>query len=391
MSRHPSVRRAGGFSLVELMVSLVIGLLALTFATRLILVGERNKQASVGGSDSMQNGMLALFSITGDASQAGFGLNDKSLLGCDTRFNDTSGYELAGAQRSGATIHPLAAAVIEPVTGGSDKITLYSGSSVTGTGSLSVDSYGGSTSINVANVPYGFGLGDVIVHALEKPLDAQRCALTQITTDPAGQAGPPVQQTLSFGGTGRYAGALGVTLTGKSKVFNLGPASSLSLHTWSVSDGFLLLRASNLAGASSATPPAVIDNIVSIKAQYGFDMRNANFDIANGLQVGQWSADMQDADHDGVIGSHGDYARVAALRIAVVARSKAPERPLSGTACTATTVKPVIFDSQAPAGVTAVPISVEVAVASDPVDWKCYRYRAFETIVPLRNVGWRPD
>jgi type IV pilus assembly protein PilW len=31
-----------------------------------------------------------------------------------------------------------------------------------------------------------------------------------------------------------------------------------------------------------------------------------------------------------------------------------------------------------------------VAVAGDPIDWKCYRYRVFETIVSLRNAEWRP-
>jgi type IV pilus assembly protein PilW len=34
--------------------------------------------------------------------------------------------------------------------------------------------------------------------------------------------------------------------------------------------------------------------------------------------------------------------------------------------------------------------AVSTAVTGDTVDWKCYRYRVFETIVPLRNSGWRP-
>ena len=33
---------------------------------------------------------------------------------------------------------------------------------------------------------------------------------------------------------------------------------------------------------------------------------------------------------------------------------------------------------------------VNVAVAGDTMDWKCYRYRVFETIVPIRNAQWRP-
>ncbi|HBI69462.1 MAG TPA: pilus assembly protein PilW, partial [Massilia sp.] len=74
------------------------------------------------------------------------------------------------------------------------------------------------------------------------------------------------------------------------------------------------------------------------------------------------------------------------LRIAVVARSAARERPDADGNCTATAEQPVVFASAVPEGVAAAPITVDVG--GD--DWGCYRYRVFETIVPLRNAGWRP-
>ncbi|MES2318634.1 MAG: PilW family protein [Pseudomonadota bacterium] len=390
MSARVSVRRAGGFSLVELMVSLVIGLLALTFATRLVLVGEQNKEASLGGSDAMQNGMLALFSITSDANQAGFGLNDDMLVGCDTRFNDTNGFQLATATRAGATITPLSPAVIES-TAGSDTVTLYSGTSQTGTGTLGISSYPGGTTINVAAAPYGFAKDDVIVAAMDDPLDSRRCALSQITTAPVLQVAP-AQNFLQIGGAGRFAGALGLPFGNYlSRVFNLGPAADLSFHTWSVVDGFLRLRATNLTGASAASQ-AVIDNVVALKAQYGFDTRKgALFRRDLGMQIHQWSATMIDADGQGGAGNGGDYQHIAALRVAVVARSKTPQKPNASGVCDATTVLPRVFDASVPTGVAAVPVDVTVAVTGDPVDWKCYKYRVFETVVPLRNAGWRPN
>ena len=78
-------------------------------------------------------------------------------------------------------------------------------------------------------------------------------------------------------------------------------------------------------------------------------------------------------------GSAGDYQRIAAVRLAVVARSRAPERAGADGVCSATTVLPTVFGA-----------TVEVAIAGDTVDWKCYRYRIFETMVPIRNSGWRP-
>ncbi|CDG83469.1 PilW family protein [Janthinobacterium agaricidamnosum] len=383
-----------GFSVVELLVSVVIGMLALLFATRLVLSSEQSKQASLGGSDAMQNGMLALFTINNEASQAGWGLNDPLLTGCDTVFFDNQGYTLTAVPRGGLMVSPLAAALIESNGADPDRLTLYSGSAMGGTGTLRLThDYAGENNIVVERVPYGFALGDVIVVAPET-VGAAKCALAQIAVDPGLQAGPPQPQKLSIASGAGFrfnAGQLGALYkNGQARLFNLGPGSRLSFHTWSVANGFLQMRAADLAG-SSAAPASVTDNIVSLKAQYGFDTRSgAAFTPSGGMQVSQWSGSMIDADNDGLVGSAGDYQHIAALRVAVVARSKNPEKPNSQGVCSASTALPVVFGAAEPFGVSAVPVSVNVAVAGDTVDWKCYRYRVFETIVPLRNSNWRP-
>jgi len=390
MTNKPT--HAGGFSLIELLVSVVIGLLALVFATRLITGSEQNKSSALGGSDSMQNGMLAMFSISGDAQQAGFGLNDPLLVGCHTQFYDRSGYVLANATRGSATIQPLAPAVIGNGGTGPDTITLYSGSSMSGTGTLRMTSnYIGGTRVDVDRIPYGFNLGDVVVVAPDNIGDGN-CALAQISADPSTLAAPPSQQfVMVAGGTGfRYnSGALGNNYNaGMARLFNLGPGRTLSFHTWSVANGFLQLRSTDLAGTGGGAQ-AVADNIVSIKAQYGFDTRTGGaFTPQTGLQVRRWSTAMIDADGDSAVGGAGDYQHIAALRIAVVARSAARERPAANGVCTATTVLPTVFGSVVPTGVTAQ--EVTVGVDTGVPDWRCYRYRVFETIVPLRNAGWRP-
>ena len=382
------ILRARGFSVVELLVSLAVGMLALVFATRLITGSEQSKQSALGSSDSMQNGMLAMFSISNDAQQAGFGLNDPIIIGCNTRFKDSEGYVLAEAPRGSGTVRPLAPAVIESNGSAPDVISLYAGSSPTGTGTLRVvTDYFGGTLLNVDRVPsYGFNLGDVVVVAPENR--GGDCALAQLSAKP----GAAAQVNVGGGSSYRYnTGELGINFRGgKTRIFNLGPAASLSLHTWSVANGFLRLRSTDMAG-SGATPATVADNIVSIKAQYGFDTRTgAAFDNRKGLMVGTWSTQVINADGDGETGGAGDYEHLAALRIAVVARSKARERPPAGAACTSTVNKPVVFASKEPEGVTPVPMTVDVAVAGDSTDWRCYSYRVFETIVPLRNAGWRP-
>ncbi|WP_296952650.1 PilW family protein [uncultured Massilia sp.] len=386
MTRAPRpARRARGFSLVELMVSVVVGLLALLFALRLFTGAEAGRQSALGGSDAMQNGMVALFALGGDAEQAGFGLNDPIVAGCNTVFSDTQGYTLAPATRGAATIHPLAPVVIESNGANPDRVSFYAGSSVGGTGMLRVvASYANGTSLTVDRPPLWFDAGTVIVVAPDQA--GGTCALAQVS----GTNGTTIQ--FAGGGGRRYnSGALGPSFTANAaRVFNLGPADTLALRTWSVSDGYLQLRSTGATGSASAA--AVSEGVVSIKAQYGFDTRaGAAFRPEYGMQVGRWSSTMVDADGSGVSGDAADWQRIAAVRLAVVARSKAVENPAAGAACTATTARPVVFAGQVPAGVDAAPVTLDVAVAGDPVNWQCYRYRTFETVVMLRNASWRPQ
>ncbi len=398
--------RRHGFSIVELMVSIVIGLLAITFATRLVIGGEKAKDAAVGGSDAMQNGMLALYSLSNDAGDAGWGLNDPMLAGCNTEFSDSRGFRMAVAQRAGLDITPLAPVVIESRGAAPDLVTFYSGTSQTGIGSvkLAANYTPGESSIAVdSNSPYDFNVGDVLVVA---PLAAAgaRCTVMQMSGTGSGQSSAN-RLTIATGDQFRFNPQAGLGVPYElnlAYLYNLGSADRLHFHTWSVSAGVLLLRATDMPG-SEANGASVSDNIVSLKAQYGFDNRTVpNYNpntpgnsswgetTASGMRIGAWSATMIDADGDGLVGGAGDYQRVGAVRLAVVARSKSTERPGANGACTATTVLPTVFEQAAPASVAAVPMQVNVAVAGDPVDWKCYRYRVFETIVPIRNAQWRP-
>jgi type IV pilus assembly protein PilW len=398
MRRLPFYYRQG-FSLVELMVSVVIGMLAILFATRLVVGGEKTKDGAVGGSDSMQNGMLALYSLSNDAAEAGWGINDTLAAGCQTSFADTGGYALAQITVGGVTRTPLAAAVIQPGGVGPDVISLYAGKSAAAVGSLRTNGAitAGATTIRTSTVtPFGFAAGDVLLVVPEPATAANSaCSIVQLNN----MKPSPDNDTMNLGsGNGfRFGPAGGIAngyAQGGGRIFNLGPPARLSFHTWSVAGGNLLLRATDLDGAG-AQGVAVTDNIVSIKAQYGLDTRTfAAYNPlpapdGNGVQLTQWSNTMIDADGDLTVAGPGDFQRVVALRLAVVARSKSADRPGSDGQCHATDTRPILF-STAVGGAPAVSVSVNVAVTGDPIAWQCYRYRVFETVVPVRNAQWRP-
>jgi prepilin-type N-terminal cleavage/methylation domain-containing protein len=83
-----SIYSTRGFSLVELMVAVAIGLIATVVIFQVFAVSEGVKRTSTSGGDAQQNGSLALFSIGRDVRMAGYGINNVALLGCTIRAYD---------------------------------------------------------------------------------------------------------------------------------------------------------------------------------------------------------------------------------------------------------------------------------------------------------------
>lgn len=75
-----------------------------------------------------------------------------------------------------------------------------------------------------------------------------------------------------------------------------------------------------------------------------------------------------------------------AVQVVIVARSSQPEKPSTvGGACDTTTAGSISLTWSG--GAMDVSGNIGLGVGDD---WKCYRYKTFETVVPLRNVIWRP-
>lgn len=118
-----------------------------------------------------------------------------------------------------------------------------------------------------------------------------------------------------------------------------------------------------------------IAGIVNMQVQYGIS------NTASDNQVASWV----NAEDDWVAPTVADRNRIKAIRIAVVARNSLWERDVVSTACSSTT-------DPAPTGVCAWAGSDDnpapTVDLSAQADWNHYRYRVFETIIPLRNTIW---
>jgi len=166
-----------------------------------------------------------------------------------------------------------------------------------------------------------------------------------------------------------------------TRIFNLGsrpvwktfgikynaPLYTINYGKLQVTDQFKVLT---VPGAQSED---LMDGIVDLQAQYGKDTDG------DGV-VDEWTKKLSrnyPANFDAI-----DIMQVIAVRLAVLARDDHYHKPsTAGGACEATTAA----NRPTWAGGDFLTFNAPGALPS------CYKYRAFETVVPLRNMIWRPE
>jgi len=91
----PPPRRAtnSGFSLIELMVGLAVGLVCTLAITQILLSSEGQKRSTTSGSDAQVNGVLAIDSLRNAIQEAGYGFSSMAaIVGCPlvARYNNAA-------------------------------------------------------------------------------------------------------------------------------------------------------------------------------------------------------------------------------------------------------------------------------------------------------------
>lgn len=129
---------------------------------------------------------------------------------------------------------------------------------------------------------------------------------------------------------------------------------------------------------TNATPLAA--NVVNIQAQYGVIPSSLVGGIACWVNATGASTNACDAS-DWSSPTLANTKRIEAIHLAVTVISPQIEKPNSTGACTATastaaTNYPVSWPGGPTIDVTTLP------------NWKCYRYKVFQTIIPIRNAIW---
>jgi len=81
MRALPAMKKQNlGFSLVEIMVGMVIGLLSTIVVMQVYATFEGQKRTTTSGSDAQTNGAVALYTVERDARLAGYGFINPACL-----------------------------------------------------------------------------------------------------------------------------------------------------------------------------------------------------------------------------------------------------------------------------------------------------------------------
>jgi len=414
--RSPSYQT--GFTLVELMVGLAIGMLATLVIVQVISVFEAQSRSTRGSADAQTNGGIAMYTIAHDMQLAGYPLMSTSNgapLGCTTLTIDGAADVPNGTTDVTNRLSPVV--ITDGIVGTganaspSDAITIRYGD--TAMGGVPTQTMGvlpdplNPTTVGVKNT-FGCQVPNPVAAYATLPVMAlitsgTSCYMSTVTTVqyvdptvPRPQPNPPPET---------------MTLANVPTVVNPG-VNLACLGTWHevtyrVNDGNLercdLPQAVAAGGNCDPTAfpnanfvPSVV-GIVNLQAQYGISDGTLPSSSPNYNRIIRW------VDATGVWSAPtvANRNRIKAVRIAVVARNAKLETSAVTSACSSTTLaNPTgLCAWDATSALPTPPLAPPFVASPAPTidlsasnsQWLQYRYRVFNTIIPLRNVIWTKD
>lgn len=349
--RNPSSCQTG-FTLVEIMVGLAIGLLATIVIVQVMSVFENQKRVTTGTSDAQVNGSIALYDITRELQPAGFSIMPVSAS--STPFDCTIIIPPpVGAAKDIKNLSPVTI-----VDGGlvSDTITIRYGNSTLGGVPSIIKTAPLGKDVTLAS-SFGCKKDDITLVT-----NGNTCVLSTVDI---------VQNTTT------------ITLKDDPTPAATTGASLACLGGW-VETTFGVLGDNLTKADFNQAPISIVAGIVNLQAQYGIAQAGLSVSDTKFNQIDKW------VDATGVWANPSVANRnmIKAVRIAVVARNAKRDTQVVTNACSS-------FVGLSPSGLCAWEGTADSPAPSIDLtangDWQRYRYRVFETIIPIRNIIWSKE
>lgn len=368
-----------GFTLVEVLVAMLIALVGILMMFQIMENAESRKRTTAAGGDAQVAGSIAMYSMERDLRLAGngFGALPPTSFNCTVNAHD----EVNGGA---FTFNLLPLRIIDGAAGAADQIiNFYGGSDLA---SLSQAFNASSTTSKSLDVNTGSSRGGFMRGDLVLVVSGTTCGLVEITDNTDGDARTldhatgtytryyaPSQVNTALDAdyeydsgtapagnpTARFNAAAGFTV-GNGTLYNLGRRNLPRLNSWQITNGNALTVTDTLHGGNAVT---VGEGIVDLQAEYGLDT-----DTPRDFRVNSWQST-----------APGNWSQVVAVRVSLLARSQQYEK------ANVTTTAPTW------AGGAFTMTNVDGGADSNPNsdnNWRRYRYRVYETTIPLRNLIW---
>lgn len=354
--------RAGsrGMTLIEVLIAMAISLVVVLAVYQTFAASEGYRRSATAGGDATFNGSLAMYALQRDLRMAGYGLNAQALLGCRVIAYDGGTDPVRDLEFRLSPVSITQGANNTPDT---IEVTFSSTEAVPAPIRLTQTTPTNQADLRIDN---GFGIQAGQLLIIGEP--GEDCTMAQATNTPtlevAGsqdllkRASGSYRTPFNTWATSRYnkPGGMGPNYTLDGMVFPIG--NTPGVNRYYILDN--ALTTDQVLQGNVAMP--VSAHIVQLQAQYGKDTNNDG-------SVDTWDEITPNAPNG--------WLQVVAIRVGLVARSALPERPDPGTGlCETTTVTPSW--------------SVGDFDLSADAQWRCYRYRVFESTISLRNMIWRP-
>jgi type IV pilus assembly protein PilW len=377
-----------GLSLVEIMVGVLIAMIGIVVIFQMLALSEERKRSASSGSDVQISGVIGLNSLERDVREAGYGFSSASydsilvtpftavtpVMGCTVNAYDS------GRPVPAFSFRLTPVLITQGAGGASDTLTVLRGN-----GNVFPAALIFTESTDTTKKTRGrSGLIPRDYLLIGRTAPSLQCMLVELTgvanadglTIDHGQGSYsyPIYNTDGTTTTqtriARYNNPTPLISFSSGFIFNLGNGARRNI--WAVVDGKLqvtndlLYQDSN--GDGTNDPVEIADNVVTLQAEYGIDANNDGRIADN-----EWTTTDP--------ATNAAWANVIAVRLGILARAGQFERTL------VTTTVPSWSGGQFV--ITNLDGSASSSSPTDPADnWRNYRYRVYETVIPLRNILW---
>lgn len=379
-----------GLTIIELMVSLLIGMILSLAVFGVLTVSEGRKRTTTSVNDASLSGTYAMSMLDRTIRSAGSGFNS---------IHDNAAGCMLKAARSGQQLLPIVStfalpapfASVNPGTAGqfrlapvlilpgqttpgvsgqtSDVLLVMSGSSVGGDAPLPLTATATTSTLSTLNV-VGIKGGDVLL-VVNNLLTNRPCMVEQVKSSQVTGATPI---DLS-GGAYSHSSIDSTNLTAYpagSWVVNLGPRPQFTLFGVGANNTLFSYDLLNLSATTAPTVTELADGIFELKALYGIGTDSDGdgvFDSTEWVSPSDTRYNLSAMNADVSL-----MGRVIAIRLGLILRTALPEK-------NAVTEGPIsLFSGVENAAGTSLAYSRTLSSAE-----KTYRYRVLETTIPVRN------